>query len=385
MIKIAKNNLKNDNLPCGYSFEETGNVRRIHEMSPAYNETKLVKCDKLAEKFGVKEFLVKDESSRFNLKAFKALGGFYAIFTTVCELLDLDETKVTLDELLSEPLHSKIKELTFITTTDGNHGKGISWTAGILGCPSYVFMPKGTVEVRAQAIRDAGTAKVEITDMNYDQCVAYTSKLAEEKGWVFVQDTSWEGYEKIPERIMKGYTTLLYEALSQMMDYGLERPTHVFLQAGVGAMAGAVSAGLAESFPENRPLISIVEPHAAACVFESIEEGKGNALEAKGDGVTIMAGLNCGTPCSIAWDILKDVVSFAFSCDDETTEIGMRALATEGIVAGESGAVAAGLMASLSDEMRKELGIDENSVVLMINTEGDTDPEDYKRVVGTKL
>ena len=253
-------------------------------------------------------------------------------------------------------------------------------------------MPVGTVEVRAQAIRDAGNADVVITDMPYDACVNYTAALAEENGWLLIQDTSWDGYEDVPLWIMRGYTTLFYEATAQLKKAGYSQPTHIFLQAGVGAMAGAVAACAMASFPEKKPVISIVEPKEVACFYESALCGDGKPHAATGSQETIMAGLNCASPCTIAWDIIKQCASYAFACNDAVTEHGMRILADPAtgekpVVAGESGAVTAGLLDHLlKDEkyqdLKKEMGLDENAVVLLINTEGDTDPDNYKKVLG---
>ncbi len=389
-IMIAANAMKTDIIPSGYGKEENEAVLRIHQMLPMYQKTPLIERKEDAQRYQIRSVLIKDESKRFGLKAFKGLGGFYALFTVICRRLCLDEKKVTLAELLESPYREKIQEFTFITTTDGNHGKGISWAAGIFGCPSYVFMPRGTVEARAQAVRDAGTAKVEILDKTYDECVEYTASLAREHGWILVQDTSWDGYEEIPELIMKGYTTMLYEALDQMREYGITRPTHVFVQAGVGSMAAAVAAGVVQTFPQEKPVICCLEPHGASCIYESVLASDGQAYTATGSGITIMAGLNCGTPCSIAWDILKDTLSFAISCEDDLTRRGMILLSKaenekERIIAGESGAVGAGILDAIMTEekyaaYRDQLGLTKDSVVLIFNTEGDTDPEGYRRL-----
>lgn len=389
-IEIIKNHLFSDEAGThisGYSQQENADVLRIHRMLTMYDRTPLTERTEDAKRYGVAAVLIKDESKRFGLKAFKGLGGFYALFIVICRRLGLNEKTTTLNQLLKEPYRDNIRKMTFITTTDGNHGKGISWAAGIFGCPSFVFMPKGTREARAQAVRDAGTATVEILDKSYDECVEYTAALAKEKGYVLVQDTSWDGYEEIPELIMKGYTTMLYEATEQMKELGYERPTHVFLQAGVGSMAAAVAAGIVQSFPQNMPMLISMEPHGASCIYESVLAADGAAHTATGSGVTIMAGLNCGTPCSLAWEILKETLSYAISCDDGFTRRGMRLLAhspkrEECIVAGESGAIGPGILDAIMTEpqytgIKEELGLDAKSVVLLFNTEGDTDPEGY--------
>lgn len=371
------------------SREATESVRCFHNSIPAYARTPLVLLRGLAGKLGIGAVCVKDESKRFGLNAFKGLGGTYALGRAVCQQLGLDYRTVTLEQLQTPENREKISQMVFITTTDGNHGRGVAWAAGLLGARAYVYMPRGSVEARAQAIRDAGNAEVTITDLSYDDAVRYTAKLAEENGWYLIQDTSWPGYEEVPRWIIQGYTTMVYEALDQMEEQGL-RPTHVFLQAGVGAMAGGVLGALCCTFREKRPVVSIVEPDQVACIFESVRRSDGTEHRATGSEVTIMAGLNCAEPCQLTWPILRDFADFCFACPDWVAARGMRVLAAPSggdpvIVSGESGAVTAGLLSLLGKTefkaFRETLGLDENSVVLLINTEGDTDPVGYQRIV----
>ena len=375
--------------PDFLSRAATEPVRHLHQSIPAYQQTPLISLPGLAKKLGIGDVCVKDESKRFGLKAFKGLGGTYALCRVVCEKLGLDYRTVTFQQLQEEKNREKISKMIFVTTTDGNHGKGISWAAGLLGAQAYIYMPRGSVEARAQAIRDAGKAVVTITDLSYDDAVQYTAKLAKENGWYLIQDTSWAGYEEIPMWIIQGYTTMIYEALDQM-DEMRKKPTHVFLQAGVGAMAGGVLGALCCNYPNDLPVVSIVEPAEVACIFESARCGDGEEHDATGSEVTIMAGLNCGRPCGITWPILRDFADFYFACPDWVAARGMRVLAapTSGdraVVSGESGAVTTGLLSLLDKQefsaFRKKLGLNEQSVVLLINTEGDTDPEGYQRIV----
>ena len=362
----------------------------FHQTVPGYHPTALVSWKEYAKRHGIGGLYIKDEGTRFGLKAFKGLGGIYAVFRAVCERTGLDPETAVFDDLVNEDVRVRIRQTEFITTTDGNHGKGVSWAAGLLGCRSHVYMPKGTVPVRAQAIRDAGGAETIITDMDYDTCVRYTAELARKNDWCLVQDTSWPGYETIPRRIMQGYLTMAKEALDEMEAQGV-RPTHVFLQAGVGSMAGAVTAYLADRYPEALPVIITVEADNTACVYESVKKGTGETV-AKNEGGTIMAGLNCGEVCTEAWRYLKANVSYALSMEDAPAEEGMRQLAhPEGddiaVVAGESGASGfSALHALLTNpslaEERAALGLDGQAVVLIINTEADTDPENYKRITG---
>ena len=379
-------------IPAFLSKDATENVRRFHHSVKGYAPTPLVSLEDYATAHGVRAVLVKDESPRFGLNAFKGAGSIYAVARVVCEELNIDPAEATLELFSQSPYKEKIAEMVFITTTDGNHGKGVSWAAGLLGAKSYVYMPAGTLEVRAQAIRDAGSAEVTITDLSYDDCVRYTAKLAEEKGWFLVQDTSWEGYEKVPAWIAQGYSTMVFEAAEQMRVMGLERPTHIFLQAGVGTMAGGVLGTVTGIYKDHIPVVSIVEPDQNACIFESARYGDGMPHKSTGSQKTIMAGLNCGEACTVTWPILDKLASYYFAFPDEVAERGMRMLAAptgkdQKIISGESGAAPMGLVSLLLEKnefkaYREELGIDQDAVILVISTEGATDPEGYRRVVG---
>ena len=362
----------------------TRNVRALHESLPEYKQTPLVRLDAVAESLGIKAVYVKDESSRFALKAFKGLGGIYALYRAVCEQLNLDPAKTTFATLQSPELRSRIEQLVFVTTTDGNHGKGVAWAAAKLGCQAHVYMPKGSVEARAQAIREAGKAEVTITSWNYDDTVRYAAKMADTFGWILIQDTSWPGYEKVPSWIIQGYTTMAHEAAAQLDAAGVT-PTHVFLQAGVGAMAGGVLGYLRSRYTQAEPSVTIVEPDQVACIFRSAQVHDGAPHAATGSGQTIMAGLNCGEPCTVTWPILRDQADAYVSCPDYVAAHGMRVLHDAGVVSGESGAVTAGLADLLGHpelaELKTQLGLNQDSVLLLFSTEGDTDPQNYHRIV----
>ncbi len=369
-----------------FTGKQAENVLRFHRSLPVYRETPLRSLQCAAERHRVRAILVKDESQRFGLKAFKGLGGSYCIFRVLCERIGLDAETADYSSFQREEIRRACAGMEFITATDGNHGKGVSWAAGLFGCKAHVLMPKGTVEARRQAVEDAGSAVAEITDFNYDETVRYAAFLAERNGRILVQDTSWEGYEKVPAWIIEGYLTLAEEAAQQMN--GL-LPTHVFLQAGVGSMAGGIESWLMDRYRARRPLVTIAEPAAAACIYQSALAGDGKAHSVAGNPETIMAGLNCGTPCSLVWPILRDCSAAFCACDDSVTELGMRAYARPDgtdpvIVSGESGAVTYGLVRSIlqSEELRERFRITRDSVILLINTEGDTDPAGYRRVVG---
>ena len=358
-----------------YSLAATENIRHLHKSLDVYNETPLIELKNFK---GVRIF-IKDEAQRFGLKAFKGLGGVWAIYTVISRELGLDNPP--LEEIFRH--RDKLSEMTFITTTDGNHGKGVSWAAGLFGCKSYVFMPRGTVEVRAQAIRDAGSATVEITDMLYDDCVKYTVALAAKNHWHLIQDTSWDGYEEIPAQIMLGYSTLAYEALEQM---NYQRPTHIFLQAGVGSMAGAIAAVFAEVFKDNLSRVTIVEPTEVACFYETMRIGDGKIHSATGNSQTMMAGLNCATPCELAWKILRRYAADTATISDDVAAEAMRELAKQKIISGESGCAGFALANAALDspELRRALEINDDAIIFVINTEGDTDPENYKKILNSK-
>ena len=383
MIKIIQNKNRGGEVDTSaYSFAATENIRALHKSLDVYKVTPLIELKNFK---GVRSIFIKDESQRFGLKAFKGLGGVWAIYTVISRELGLNNP--TLEEIFKH--RDELSQMTFITTTDGNHGKGVSWAAGLLGCKSFVYMPRGTVEVRAQAIRDAGSAEVKITDMNYDDCVKFTAQLAAKNHWHLIQDTSWDGYEEIPAQIMLGYSTLAYEALEQMNH---ERPTHIFLQAGVGSMAGAIAAVFAKNFPDNPPRITIVEPTEVACFYESFKIGDGKIHTATGNCQTMMAGLNCATPCELAWKFLRRYAADAATISDDVAAAAIRQLAhpfgdDEKIISGESGCAAFALLNAAADsvELRRALELDEHSKVFVINTEGDTDPDNYEKLLAVSF
>ena len=369
-----------------FTEADAKNAVRFHHSIPGCRETPLVSLQCTAAQHQVRSILVKDESFRFGLNAFKGLGGSYSMFRILCEKLGLDERTSDYTTFLREEIREACADFVFVTATDGNHGKGVSWAAKLFGCRAHVFMPKGTVEARRRAVEEAGSATAEITELNYDGTVEAAAALAKQNGWILIQDTSREGYETIPGWIIEGYLTMAEEIREQM--HG-ELPTHIFLQAGVGAMAGGIESYFMDVCREKKPLVTIVEPTEAACIYQSVLRGDGRAHSIPGNPETIMAGLNCGTPCGVVWPVLRDRSARFCACDDTVTELGMRAYAKPvgsdpAVVSGESGAVTYGLLLSIlrSDALRSLFRIDRDSVILLISTEGDTDPDDYRRVVG---
>ena len=369
-----------------YADDRAEKVLRFHRSIPSYAETPLVSLRDLADRAGLRAVFVKDESYRFGLKAFKGLGGSWCVFRVLCERFGLDPETTDYSAFLDKDIRDACGGITLATATDGNHGKGVSWAAKLFGCGARVYMPAGTVEVRRRAVEEAGSAIAEITPWNYDRTVRYAASMAEKNGWILIQDTAWDGYEQCPRWIIEGYLTLAAEAAGQM---GGLMPTHIFLQAGVGSMAGGIGGYFAGRCGDRPPLITIVEPEAAACIYASVRAGDGRAHTVAGDPVTIMAGLNCGTPCSVIWPVLRDCSAYFCACKDSVTERGMRAFARPvggdpAVVSGESGAVTYGLLLTIleSEELKSLFRLDRDSVVLLISTEGDTDPDGYRRVVG---
>lgn len=367
-------------------LEEAKRVQGFHASFPVYQKTPLAILNNTAGELGLGGIYVKDESYRFGLNAFKVLGGSFAIGNYMAEKLGMDIRELPYDRMISQEIKEKLGELTFVTATDGNHGRGVAWTANQLKQKAVVYMPKGSAKERLDNIRAEG-ADASITDYNYDEAVRLANSQAEKNGWIMVQDTAWEGYEDIPTWIMQGYGTMGYEAYEQLP----EKPTHIFLQAGVGSMAGAITGLMANIYGEDRPIITIVEPNKADCLFRTAEADDGKLHFVTGDMDTIMAGLACGEPCSIGWNVLRSYADNFISCPDYTAAKGMRILGNPAgsdtkVVSGESGAAAFGCVAEIMSNpdlsaMKEKLKLNGESRVLFFNTEGDTDRENYKAVV----
>lgn len=368
------------------NLENAKRVQSFHAGFPIYKVTPLVELRNTAKELGLLNVYVKDESYRFGLNAFKVLGGSYAIGNYLAEILGENIADMPYERLISDGVRAQLGDITFVTATDGNHGRGVAWTARQLKQHSVVYMPKGSSMERLANIQAEG-ADASITDMNYDAAVRLANSEAKEKGWVMVQDTAWEGYEDIPCWIMQGYGTMGYEAYTQMK----EKPTHIFLQAGVGSLAGAITGLFASIYGENRPIITIVEPNKADCLFRTAAAGDGRLQFTTGDMDTIMAGLACGEPCSIGWNVLRDYADNFISCPDYAAAQGMRLLGNPmvgdcKVTSGESGAAAFGCVAEIMrnpalSQMKEKLKLDERSRVLFFSTEGDTDKESYKAIV----
>lgn len=382
---IANTGIEKANLHTILDEVDPAQVMHYHQNFSAYAPAPLRHLHALAKRLGVADIAVKDESGRFGLGAFKVLGASYAVGSCLCKLLHKDIATVTLDELRQENTRDAIGEITFATATDGNHGKGVAWTAKQLGYKAVIFMPEGSTQRRLQNIADLG-AEASITDMNYDDTVRYVAAQAAEHGWVVVQDTAWEGYEDVPRWIMQGYSTTAAEVIAEL---GEHAPTHVFLQAGVGAFASVIAAAFTRAYPQNPPRIVVVEPDQADCFYRSVKAGKWTAVTGKMQ--TIMAGLACGEPNPIAWDILQKCGDMFLSVPDWMSANGMRILGNPleddaRVVSGESGAVTLGVLASIMQDasfadLKQALVLDQNARVVFFSTEGDTDPTVYRKIV----
>ncbi|HBI71677.1 MAG TPA: diaminopropionate ammonia-lyase [Lachnospiraceae bacterium] len=375
-----------------FGYENAKKVIAYHKSFPEYSITPLANESKLAASLGLKNIFVKDESYRFGLNAFKVLGGSYAIGSYIAKRLNMDISELPYEKITSREIRDKLGDLTFVTATDGNHGRGVAWTANRLNQKSVVYMPKGSAKERLDNIRTLGS-DASITELNYDDAVRLANAGAEKYGWVMVQDTAWEGYEDIPAWIMEGYTTMAYEAVAQLKERNIDKPTHIFLQAGVGALSGGLTGFFADLYGDsgNHPIITIVEPNKADCIYRTAKAKDGKLHFVSGDMNTIMAGLACGEPCTIGWNVLCDHADNFVSMPDYVAAKGMRVLGNplsgdDKVVSGESGAATLGLVAEAMqnpslDWLREQLKLDENSTVLCFSTEGDTDRANYRRIV----
>ncbi len=369
------------------STQNVAKAQAFHRSFPQYAVTPLAELPGMAKRLGLGSLAVKDESYRFGLNAFKVLGGSFAMGRYIAQELGRDVSQVDYGYLTSGKLKEEFGQATFFTATDGNHGRGVAWAANKLGQKAVVHMPKGSAKSRFDNIAKEG-AQVTIEEVNYDDCVRMAAaEAARTEHGVIVQDTAWEGYEDIPAWIMQGYGTMAGEAAEQLG----ERPTHVFVQAGVGSLAGAVVGYFANQYPDNPPKFIVMEAQIADCLYQGAVAGDGKPRIVGGDLQTIMAGLACGEPNTIGWDILRNHVDAFLSCPDWVSAKGMRMLAAPvkgdpAVCSGESGAVGMGVISTLMEddayqELREALGLDGSSKVLLFSTEGDTDPDKYREIV----
>ncbi|MCH7943013.1 MAG: diaminopropionate ammonia-lyase [Proteobacteria bacterium] len=323
---------------------------------PDYAPTPLVSLPGLAAEAGLGAVWYKDEGGRFGLGSFKALGGAYAV---------------------SRLVGREGAGITVCSATDGNHGRSVAWGARTRGCACVIYIHATVSEGRKAAIEDYG-AEVRRIRGNYDDSVRVAAEDAEANGWHVVSDTSWDGYGDIPRDVMHGYGVMVAEAIEQLP--AGETPSHVFVQGGVGGLGAAVLAMFWQRYGAARPCFIVAEPENAACLYESAKAGRRTVVA--GDLDTVMAGLAAGEVSHLAWDILRaGCDGFMTVADDDARQM-MRRLG-EGdppIVAGES--AVAGLVAALAARRAEAFGLDGESSVLVIGSEGATDPALYAEITG---
>lgn len=375
--------------PKGYEAflvtEETSDeVKAYHESFEDYNETELVSLDALSDHLGLSKLYVKDESTRFNLNAFKVLGAAYAVGKALADQLGMDISHLPFEEM-KKKVKENLSDVTLVATTDGNHGRGVSWMGKQLGLDVIIYMPAGTTQNRLNHILKLG-AKGTITDMNYDDTVRWVAEEAKNHSWLIIQDTAWEGYEDVPVWIMQGYSTMAREVIESLGD---TVPSHIFLQAGVGAFAGVMAEVFYSAYKDKMPKIIVVEADSADCYYQSaIEERE---VVCSGDLYTIMAGLACGEANPIGSKVLFQLAHSFVSAPDGVAANGMRILGNplkgdQGVVSGESGAVSIGLIETIMSkpelkDLKEMLKLDSQSVVLTFSTEGDTDETMYRDII----
>lgn len=365
-------------------------ARSFHRQIPGYRISPLKSLSNLASMLGISGIWVKDESVRLTLNSFKVLGGSFAMYRFVQQKLGMEHVEIPFAELTSDETRRKLGEITFAAATDGNHGRGVAWAANAMGYRAVIYVHKHTSQARIKAIESNG-AEVRVVDGTYDDAVRQVTVDAEQNGWQVISDTSWQGYEDVPRWVMQGYTTMLSEAQEQLAAQGIVKPTHVFVQAGVGALAAATIGFYQQLFGGKKPISVVVEPQSAACLYRSAELGDGVPLNFPGDLDTMMAGLACGDPSPLAWNVLYDCADAFLACPEYVAAKGMRVYGVPlhgdpFIVSGESGAVTLGALMFIMERpelapLREYLQLDENSHVLLLNSEGNTDPNHFRRVV----
>ena len=340
---------------------------KFHKTLPNYSNSKLFELKNLSTKLGVDNIYLKDESTRFNLNAFKGLGASYAI-----------------RKLLIEDPQTSI----FCTATDGNHGKAVAWSASINKKKSVVYVPKDTTKERIDAIAQYGGEVIQL-DMNYEETCNYAAKQSALNNWMLVQDTSWDGYEKIPALIMSGYLTHFQEMEDSINLFQKPKIDIIFLQCGVGSWPASCIWYYLNRYRKNKPKIVLVEPNEASGVLSSFINNQ--RVSPKGNFETIMAGLNCGIPSKSAWEIIKKGCDAVMTISDEDARNAMRTLYKpkendKRIISGESGSAGlAGLIKCIKDpgmsKLNEHIGLNSKSRILLFNTEGDTDKESFKSIV----
>jgi diaminopropionate ammonia-lyase len=342
--------------------------RRFHASLPGYAPSPLIEAPTVAEALGVARVWIKDESSRLGMPSFKILGASWATFRALCAHLGVQPDEVDgLEDLRGRLVGSGIE---LVAATDGNHGRAVARMAALLDLTAHILVPEDMVPARIAAIEGEG-ARVTVVDGTYDEAVAASAAEADDRHLV-ISDTSWPGYEDVPSWVIDGYTTIGQEIDEELTLLGAGRPDFAVAQIGVGAFASAV----VQHFRPLGSTIIGVEPTRADCAIASIEAG--GIATVPGPHDSIMAGLNCGSPSLIAWPTMRAGIDAFVAIDDDRAREAMRLLAAAGIVSGESGA--AGLGGLL--EFGGQLGLTPESTVLLVSTEGATDPVGYREIVG---
>ena len=325
----------------------------------SYTPTPLIKLNKLSNELGLNKIFYKDESKRFDLKSFKALGGAYAV----------------------EKITKGNKNIVVATATAGNHGRSVAWGAKRLGLKCKIFISEFVSEARGQAMSDLGADVIKVKG-NYEKSLIECIKQSTENNWQIVQDVAWKDYMIVPRYTMAGYTVMMEEIVDQIKN---DQVTHIILQAGVGGMAGAMVAGIAR-YLKNVPETIVVEPDSAACVMESIKTGKIEKIDIKRE--SLMGGMSCGEVSLVPWEILKNSVKFCISLPDDDIAktmklLGNSSFSEEKIIAGENSAPGIiGLITSCADDkIREKLRLNSKSNILVIGCEGDTDKVMYQKLI----
>ncbi|MEH6526800.1 MAG: diaminopropionate ammonia-lyase [Sneathiella sp.] len=345
-----------------------------------YEPTPMYHLTNLASALNVMEVLYKDEGPRFGLGSFKALGGAYAALKILRDEIARIRTlanasgDVTLEDVREGRFAKEASNITLVSATDGNHGRSLAWGCRRFGASCRIYIHAEVSKGRADAMRELGATVIQI-EGDYDASVRLARLEAEKNGWFVVSDTSWEGYTEPPRQVMAGYGVMVGEIVDSLV----APPTHVFLQGGVGGLAASVCAAFRQYWGDNSPRVVIVEPDRAACLFESAKAGEARTVKIERE--TVMAGLSCGEPSNMAWSILSEEAQDFLTISDQVVAPAMHLLMSPigsdpVIEAGESAVagLAAAIMSSRGEELRDTLGLDRNSVILAIGSEGITDP-----------
>jgi diaminopropionate ammonia-lyase len=350
-------------------------VQVFHRTLPGYQPTPLRDVPPLAELAGVGRVLVKDESSRLGLPAFKVLGASWATFRLLADRVGADAEWTSLDRL-ADTVAEELGSLRLAAATDGNHGRAVAHMARLLGVDATIAVPEGTAQARIDGIASEG-AEVIVSPGTYEDAVTFISGMASDTTLI-VSDTSWPGYEDVPRRVIEGYSTIFAEIEDQAAGAPIDIAV---VPLGVGALGASAGACLrAGATWGDGPILVGVEPDSAACVAAAVKAG--HLVEVPGPHDSIMAGLNCGLASLLALPTVTATFDAFLAIDDDRCRQAMRALADAGLDAGETGAAALAGLLALVDEHRTELPVPDTATVLLLVTEGVTDPANFQRIVG---